>query len=234
MDLYPDFAQEFREISRLLEPEQALLPVTLPQELLLSRLLMLSARFGDAEQAKLCQVAAAIELLEMAVELHYGEDRKARLTLITGDYYYAKALSLVAPLGDQRIILLASQAISDVAQSEEKLAVGDSGDDNREALSQRAALYRLSCHLGAHLAGVDRERTVMLRQVGVMVGQTILAKKRALGGKLLSPGVAGERATGVSSIIRGLHPEKRAKELEVLLEAVVREGSPLEGERSWS
>lgn len=232
MGLYPGFEQELSKVNLILEPEHELNPSGRQGDFCLSSLLVLAARFNGYDSDKVCSVAAAVELLDMAVDLHYGESCKLRLSLITGDYFYAKALSLVAPIGDQQIIFLASEAISDVARSEEKLSDRRLDRVGGDLLEQRAALYRLACHLGARLGGVGDERIRLLKEIGTKIGADRAERE------LSARGVRVERGGGVAekcdSTIAALRPKEAASDLQKFIEMVSDEKKSWPGSSVWT
>ncbi len=88
------------------------------------------------------------------------------LALITGDYYYARAVSLGSTFDDPEVVKIMVQAISEIAQGE----VGSQGSLNESTLKKLASLYSTSCHLGALIGGVSEKMTKALKKYGLNLG----------------------------------------------------------------
>lgn len=173
------------------------------REPLLATLLLFSGKFGKYDFQRLKPAAVAVELLELAVEKHYpkgielpegksgkkkaeadslGEGagpasstREENLALITGDYYYSRAILLVAGLKDVFAIKILAEAIADVADA---ITMTTSPDLSGDALIQEfsdkiakfVALYDAACHLGGYLSGVEGDALENLRSFGLGLG----------------------------------------------------------------
>ncbi|MDI6891803.1 MAG: polyprenyl synthetase family protein [Actinomycetota bacterium] len=87
-------------------------------------------------------------------------------SLITGDYYYARAVSLGSTFDDTRVVKIMVQAISEIAQGE----VESQKSLNKSALKKLASLYSASCHLGALISGVSEVATKVLKEYGLNLG----------------------------------------------------------------
>jgi hypothetical protein len=88
------------------------------------------------------------------------------LALITGDYYYARAVSLGSTFDDTEIVKIMVQAISEIAQGE----VESQRSLNESTLKKLASLYSTSCHLGALIGGVSEKMTKTLKKYGLNLG----------------------------------------------------------------
>ncbi|MDI6689799.1 MAG: polyprenyl synthetase family protein [Actinomycetota bacterium] len=162
---------------------------------ILTPLLLISAKFGRYNFRKLKPVAVALELLDLAVRKHYAgtniDQRRAQpetlnpkpednLALICGDYYYAKALTLVSALGDSRVIRILAEAIANIAEGEvlpgwpigqgEGLRRVRDWERFYEKLRKKASLQVASCHLGALLAECSEEMIVAFTYFGQNAG----------------------------------------------------------------
>ncbi|MEW6188793.1 MAG: polyprenyl synthetase family protein [Actinomycetota bacterium] len=171
---------------------------------ILTPLLLISAKFGRYNFRKLKPVAVALELLDLAVGRHYagtniGERRaqpetrnrkpENNLALICGDYYYAKALTLVSSLGDSQVIRILAEAIANIAEGEAlpgwPIGRGEHLPDDKsqsrlrgvrdwekfyEKLRKKASLYVASCRLGALLAECSEEMIVAFSHFGQNAG----------------------------------------------------------------
>jgi len=178
------------------------------RSLILTPLLLVSAKMNRYDFSKLKPVGLALELLDLAVKRHYksdgrwqmadGREEKSEvrgqnivaetfrfpygglktsatsdirhptsdinLALIAGDYYYAKALCLVAQLKDSRVIEILSQAVAFIAEG----MAEESG--HTDGLRKRASLYTAACHLGAYLSESDLETIELLKNYGENFG----------------------------------------------------------------
>jgi len=145
-------------------------------DLLQAELLLLSAKFGNYDFEKLLPAALAVELFSLAFKRHYHsrlptpDSRLINFSLIIGDFYYAKALSLVSSLNDVRVVEILAQTILSFTR-------GNSEDlEEPERLSELAALYKTSCWLGA-LIGVTNGKIIeALKAFGVNLGLLYEAK----------------------------------------------------------
>jgi heptaprenyl diphosphate synthase len=171
------------------------------REPLLATLLLFSAKFGNYDFERVKPAAVAVELLELAVEKHYptgielpggkgtkkkgGEDetdtgaeqntREENLALITGDYYYSRAILLVAGLKDVFAIKVLAEAIADVADAITiRIPPDISGDDLVQAFCDKVAkfvaLYDAACLLGGYLSGLTEDTLENLRSFGLGLG----------------------------------------------------------------
>lgn len=166
------------------------------REPLLATLLLFSAKFGQYDFERLKPAAIAVELLELAVEKHYPSGvelpsgkgkkkaseeaavestREENLALITGDYYYSRAILLVAGLKDVFAIKVLAEAIADVADAiTMKISADLSGDHLIQVFCDRVskfvALYDAACHLGGYLSGVEETTLENLRGFGLGLG----------------------------------------------------------------
>lgn len=140
-----------------------------PEKLALAELFLLTYQSGGGDQSTAVSVAVALELLELAVEQHYGNGSglktqssnsqesmglasraSANLALITGDYFYARAIELVTPLQKPQVVKLMVQAIARIAVAESILG---QTPGNSQALAERqASLSQTAVSLGHLLA----------------------------------------------------------------------------------
>lgn len=148
--------------------------ILLNSELIFSKLLFLSAKLGDFNLDKLKSVAVGVELLNLAVEHHYSENRSNfNQALILGDYFYAQAITLGAETEDNRIVKAMVEAVADISEAK---ASKDNRDENW--LRKLASLYGTACYLGGVLSNVSSEILEALKCFGENVGCAQLVKKR--------------------------------------------------------
>jgi len=139
-------------------------------DLLQAELLLLSAKFGNYDFEKLLPAALAVELFSFAFKRHYHsrlptpDSRLINFSLIIGDFYYAKALSLVSSLNDVRVVEILAQTILSFTRGNSEELSGI------ERLSELASLHQTSCWLGALVGEADEKVVEGLKAYGVNLG----------------------------------------------------------------
>jgi len=139
-------------------------------DLLQAELFFLSAKFGNYDFEKLFPAALAVELFSFAFKRHYHSplptphSRLINFSLIIGDFYYAKALSLVSSLNDVRIVEILAQTILSFTRGNSEELSGI------ERLSELASLHQTSCWLGALVGEVDEKIIEVLKTFGNNLG----------------------------------------------------------------
>jgi len=163
-------------------------------KLLRPTLVLLASQYGpDAEACRdrLVQLATAIELVHDATLIHddiidaaplrrqrpsVPSKWGAEVSVIMGDFLYAKAFTLLARLGDLRVIELMAQTTARLCQGEmhEVERRFDLAMQEEEYLrlidAKTAALIAAACELGAHLAGAAPETSRQLAEFGWAFG----------------------------------------------------------------
>lgn len=130
----------------------------------------------------------SLELIEMAVEEHYppraGQERKEsassdefsdNLSLITGDYYYSRAIMLVAGLRDVSIIRILAETVATIAEA---MTFPPSLEGKPKEVIARylewidkiTALYVAAPRLGAYLANLPEDLKEFLEAFGRSLG----------------------------------------------------------------
>lgn len=155
-------------------------------------LVILCARACSAssDQDRIANVAASMELTHMATLVHddvidSAESRRGRKTansswgnhisILTGDFMLAKAVSLLAQDGDIRIIQALSRAT--IAMTEGEISQIEAQGDTRTAISSYLSIIRgktaefmsACCRIGAILASADEEEEA-LAEYGLNLG----------------------------------------------------------------
>jgi len=179
-------------------------------DLLQAKLLLLSAKFGNYDFEKLLPAALAVELFSLAFKRHYysrlptPDSRPINFSLIIGDFYYAKALSLVSSLNDVRVVEILAQTILSFTR-------GNSEELNGiERLSELASLHQTSCWLGALVGEVDEKVAEFLKAYGVNLGILYEAKNS-------SRDVDKNCKNDVLKVLRFLPENDAKKELRLLI-----------------
>lgn len=154
-------------------------------------LYLLCAKSAERELAPVLPVAVAIELIHMATLVHDDviDEASTRrglttanvrwgnpLAVLTGDYLFAKAFSLVAGHAGNNVLSALTDAICVICEGEIVQAKNlfDSSQTEAEYLTRSgkktAEFIAVSCELGAKAAGLPEEDAASLRNFGYSVG----------------------------------------------------------------
>ena len=154
-------------------------------------MVLLSAKPYDYNVDRLLAVAAAIELMHMAtlvhddvidsaclrrghptVNSHWGD----KLSVLTGDYLFARAVSMVSADYENRLIKILADGIAEICEGEIqqtadtfRLSVHEDEYINRIS-KKTACFFRISCEVGGLLSGAPAEAVEALRQYGQKTG----------------------------------------------------------------
>lgn len=144
--------------------------------------LLLAANFGTYDFKKLKPAALALEYINLGTRHHYNM-ADGNITLIAGDHYYARALSVVAPLKNNEVIRILSQALIDVTEGQvcsvpAELPLERALGQYYEVLRKRCALYEAACDLASLLAEVNESITLVLKEYAVRMGLAYEAQVR--------------------------------------------------------
>jgi len=190
-DVPRDLAQDVERIEQVVKrefypaqgmPEKSWAQIKKP--LILSLLFLASAKFGEYSLDQLEPVAAGLELLNLGANKHYRESVRDlssgcevdNTSLIMGDYYYSKGISVASGAGISFVIEIMSQAIVDLTEAQAELSWNDrnrqaeSFSRHCEVWSKQAALFSAACRLGALLGGAGEERARDLERFGCSTG----------------------------------------------------------------
>lgn len=152
-------------------------------------MLLLTANFGLYNFKTLKPAALALEYINLGARHHYqtadGRWQMAdgNMDLITGDHYYARALSEVAPLKNNEVIRILSEALINVTEGEvcsvpQELPLDGALGQYYEALRKRCALYEAACDLASLLAELNESIIVVLKEYAVRIGLAYEAQRR--------------------------------------------------------
>jgi heptaprenyl diphosphate synthase len=154
-------------------------------------LFILCAKSGRPDPAGLVQVAAAIELIHMATLVHDDVIDNAatrrgmatanarwgnHVTVLAGDYLFAKAFSLIAAYGVEGALKILTAAIcaiceGEISQAKDLFDPAQTEDDYLARIDNKTAGFiAASCELGALTAGLPKDDAQALRQYGYAVG----------------------------------------------------------------
>ncbi len=153
-------------------------------------MLILASRFSE-ERSSSHQLAAAIELLHMATLVHddiidrsstrrgreslnakYGDHR----AVLLGDYLFSRSFSLATRHTDISTGGYVSRIVGSICDSELRQDEGSFDFDigfreyHRRIMGKTAALFAVSCYVGAVEAGLEERQAARLKKVGYNLG----------------------------------------------------------------
>lgn len=152
---------------------------------------LLAGEFGDNDKDSLTKVAVSLELIHMATLVHDDviDDAKTRrgkstvkskwdnrIAMYTGDYIFAKGLSVISDIPNPSIHRLLSKAMVEmcIGEMEQIRSFFDITQSVRDYLlrirRKTALLIAISCKLGAMAAGVPSRQSEALYSFGYNVG----------------------------------------------------------------
>ncbi len=152
---------------------------------------LLSGHFGSYDVSRLGKVAVALELTHMATLVHddvidHADTRRGRPTvksrfgdqmaMYTGDYIFAKALSILTDISDPRVHQIFSLAIErmtvgEIEQIRDLYSLDQSVSKYLKRIRRKTALLiQVSCTLGALTAGAPQQSVSALRRFGYSTG----------------------------------------------------------------
>jgi geranylgeranyl pyrophosphate synthase len=108
-------------------------------------------------------------------ELPGEADFSENLSLITGDYYYSRAIMLVAGLRDVSVIRVLAEAVATIAEAMtfplSSLGKADKAISSYvEWIAKATSLYDAAPHLGSYLTQVPEDLDLLLREMGRSFG----------------------------------------------------------------
>jgi octaprenyl-diphosphate synthase len=154
-------------------------------------LLLLTARLAGYSGTRIFPLSAMIEFMHTATLLHddvidHSHLRRgyptvnsrwgSALSILVGDFLYAKAMALVVDDGDPQILKEITRVTMTMTEGQvmETLKTGDTSlmeAEYRQIIGQKtAALFGACCYIGGVLGGLPTERTEGLRRFGITFG----------------------------------------------------------------
>jgi octaprenyl-diphosphate synthase len=154
-------------------------------------LLLLTAKLAGYSGERIFPLSAMIEFMHTATLLHddvidHSHLRRGHptvnsrwgsaLSILVGDFLYAKAMALVVDDGDPQILKEITRVTMTMTEGQvmETLRVGDTsltGAEYRQIIRQKtAALFGACCYIGGVLGGLPAERSEGLRRFGITFG----------------------------------------------------------------
>lgn len=173
-------------------------------------LLLLTTRFGNANESRARSLAVAIELLHVATLYHddvvdQASNRRQlvsvnakwgnQVAVLAGTYLLSRAMSLFSSAGD-KVVRSVSRAINTLWNGQMEETEGVYNLDLEETrlfkiIAQKTAtLYELACHIGAEVSGLSTSEINQVKEYGRNLGiafqlvddaMDIMADEKALG-----------------------------------------------------
>jgi octaprenyl-diphosphate synthase len=154
-------------------------------------LLLLTAKLASYTGDRIFPLSAMIEFMHTATLLHddvidHSHLRRGHptvnsrwgsaLSILVGDFLYAKAMALVVDDGDPQILKEITRVTMAMTEGQvmETLKIGDiglTGAEYQQIIRQKtAALFGACCYIGGALGGLPAERCERLRRFGIAFG----------------------------------------------------------------
>jgi octaprenyl-diphosphate synthase len=154
-------------------------------------LLLLTAKLAGYAGERIFPLSAMVEFMHTATLLHddvidHSHLRRGHptvnsrwgssLSILVGDFLYAKAMALVVDDGDPHILKEITRVTMRMTEGQvmETLKIGDTSltaAEYRQIIRQKtAALFGACCYIGGVLGGLSAERSESLRRFGITFG----------------------------------------------------------------
>lgn len=154
-------------------------------------LLLLSARLRDYDPERAIPAAAAVEIIHTATLVHddvidRADTRRGvptvnakwgeKVSVLAGDFLYAKALSILARDGDQRLVQIMADAVfemctGEIDQSLRTFNLTQSEDDYLKRIGRKTAVFIAGCcQLGGIISEAPEEEIAALAAYGYNSG----------------------------------------------------------------
>ena len=154
-------------------------------------LLLLTAKLTGYTGERIFPLSAMVEFMHTATLLHddvidHSHLRRGHptvnsrwgssLSILVGDFLYAKAMALVVDDGDPQILKEITRVTMRMTEGQvmETLKIGETsltGAEYRQIIRQKtAALFGACCYIGGVLGGLPAERSASLRRFGITFG----------------------------------------------------------------
>lgn len=208
-------------------------------------LVLLTSKFPGTSLERVIPVAVAVELIHMATLVHDDVVDKAtvrrglptvnakwsnQISVLTGDYLFAKAFSILAQTGNPRVVQIMADVVyemsrGEIAQIASYFQAGQSEAQYYERIAQKTGyLIAECCRLGAIVAGANEQAVQALYDYGMGVGLSFqiaddLLDFHGSAAKVGKP-VCGDLKTGILTmpVIHALSHSPQAGQLRTLIE----------------
>jgi heptaprenyl diphosphate synthase len=207
-------------------------------------LVLLTSKFPGASFDRVVPVAVAAELIHMATLVHDDVVDKAmvrrglptvnakwsnQVSVLTGDYLFAKAFSILAQTGKPRVLQIMADVVFEMSRGEiAQIASYFDAEQTEEQYYERIAqktgyLIAECCRLGAVVAGAEEPQVQALYNYGMGVGLSFqiaddLLDYHGSAGKVGKP-VCGDLKTGILTlpVIHALKHSEHTQELRDII-----------------
>jgi heptaprenyl diphosphate synthase len=207
-------------------------------------LVILTSKFPTVELSRVIPVAVAVELIHMATLVHDDVVDKAamrrgmptvnakwsnQVSVLTGDYLFAKAFSVLAQTGNPRVVQIMADVVyemsrGEMAQIASYFDVNQTEEHYYERIAQKTGyLIAECCRLGGLVAGASEREIEGLYQYGMGVGLSFqiaddLLDFHGSAAKVGKP-VCGDLSTGILTlpVIHALRHVERRDELRSII-----------------
>ncbi|HYF93877.1 MAG TPA: polyprenyl synthetase family protein [Symbiobacteriaceae bacterium] len=208
-------------------------------------LVLLTSKFPGAQLERAIPVAVAVELIHMATLVHDDVVDKAtmrrgmptvnakwsnQVSVLTGDYLFAKGFSMLAQTGNTRMVQIMSDVVlemsrGELAQIASYFQVNQTEEQYYKRIAQKTGyLIAECCRLGGVAAGAEEPQIQALYNYGMGVGLSFqiaddLLDFHGSATKVGKP-VAGDLKTGILTlpVIHALANSPHRAELRALIE----------------
>jgi len=207
-------------------------------------LVLLTSKFPGADLQKVIPVAVAAELIHMATLVHDDVVDKAstrrgqptvntrwsnQVAVLTGDYLFAKAFSLLADTGNNRVVRIMADVVfemsrGELAQSASYFDVNQTEEDYYKRIAQKTGfLLAECCRLGAVMGGASEEEIQALYNYGMGFGLSFQIADDLLdymgSAEKVGKPVCGDLKTGILTlpVLHALKHSSYAEELRAMI-----------------
>lgn len=208
-------------------------------------LVVMASKFPGAERSQAIPVASAVEMIHMATLVHDDVVDNATLrrgrptvnakwsnpvSVLTGDYLFAKAFSVLAQTGNPRVVQIMADTVFEIsrgelAQMDSYFKLGQTEADYYERIAQKTGyLIAECCRLGGIVAGVSEAEIQALYDYGMGVGLSFQIADDLLDffGSAAQVGkpVAGDLKIGILTlpVIHALQHSPHREELQAIIQ----------------
>ncbi len=207
-------------------------------------LVLLAAKFPRYNLQRVIPVAVAAELIHMATLVHDDVVDKAmvrrgmptvnalwnnQVSVLTGDYLFAKAFSVLAQTGDNRVVQLMANVVFEMSRGElvqmaSCFDVNQTEDDYIRRIGQKTGyLIAECCRVGAIMGGADEAAVEALYHYGLGIGLSFQIADDMLdymgSARTVGKPVCGDLKTGILTlpVLHGLAHSPRAAQLREMI-----------------
>lgn len=207
-------------------------------------LVLLAAKFPGFALENVLPVAVATELIHMATLVHDDVVDKAtvrrgmptvnaqwnnQVSVLTGDYLFAKAFSVLAQSGDNRVVQLMADVVFEMSRGElvqmaSYFDMHQTEADYMKRIGQKTGyLIAECCRVGAIMAGADAAGIEALYNYGLGVGLSFQIADDLLdytgSARTVGKPVCGDLKTGILTlpVIHALQHSPRAPQLREII-----------------